>query len=86
MERATPSPSRVRPASFEAGTFENDPAATRLNFEVDIPSDSQTFFCLQKIDEWAVAYVTKHADRLFSGIPAASVAQAYNPLLTHNEK
>ena len=71
---------------FDAGVFDNDAAATRLNLEVDIPSDSQTFFCLEQIDRWAVQYVTKHADRLLSSIPANEVAAAYKPLLTHNAK
>ena len=71
---------------FAAGTFDNDPAAVRLNLEVDVPSDSQTFFCLKAIDKWCVDYVTKHADRLLASIPAGDVERSYRPLLTHNEK
>ena len=49
---------------FNAGTFDRDPTATRLNLQLAVDNESllQT---LQGFDSWVVEYLAQHSERIF---------------------
>ncbi len=49
---------------FNAGTFDRDPHAKRLNLQLAI-DDPSLLSSLQAFDEWMIDYVTEHSERLF---------------------
>ena len=50
---------------FNAGTFDKDPLAKRLNLQLAIDGDASLMEALQTLDTWAVDYLTEHSERIF---------------------
>jgi len=50
-------------APFGPSSFDKDPAATRMSFDIRCPEEAQDFF--QNLDAWAVEYLAEHSERLF---------------------
>ena len=49
---------------FNAGTFDNDPTATRLNLQLAVENES-LLQSLRGLDTWIVGYLAQHSDRIF---------------------
>ncbi len=50
---------------FNAGTFDKDPLAKRLNLQLVVGDDHNLLEALQNLDKWAVDYLTEHSERIF---------------------
>ena len=50
---------------FNAGTFDKDPLAKRLNLQLVMDDDRSLLEALQNLDKWAVDYLTEHSERIF---------------------
>jgi len=66
---------------FEAGTFDKDPLATRLNLQLAVDSE-HLLTSLQAFDSWVVEYLTEHSERIFKRILTREQVQlGYTPVL-----
>ena len=67
-------PTALLCAPFEAGTFDKDPEATRLNLQLCI--DPEVEEQLRKFDTWVVDYLVGHSERIFKRATTKEQVQA----------
>ena len=78
----SPEPCR---AAFPPSCFDKDPLVTRLNLDLRISPEFEEQ--LRSIDEWMIAYLTEHSERIFKRVMTrAQVAEVYHPLLKTSER
>ena len=69
---------------FGPSSFDKDPQATRQQLDVRLGS-AEPFF--QNLDNWAIAYISEHSERLFrKKLSAEQITERYHPCVRTSEK